>query len=161
MGRIKTKLIKRISLKIHSQHSDEFKTDFEENKKIVEKFADIPSKTVGRTVSYLMKPFWMVANMMQEGIDEARETDPKVLSEMKKKQDEKEEEFKKINSGYVDQYKGLNLLGFLRKTTGVMGIYIWEHAAVGALGQDGWLTGEQALNCYQLLNCYRKKKKIE
>jgi len=51
MGRIKTKLIKRISLKLFDEHKDEFKPDFEENKKLVEEFADVPSKKIRNVVA--------------------------------------------------------------------------------------------------------------
>ncbi|MBR9691545.1 30S ribosomal protein S17e [Candidatus Woesearchaeota archaeon] len=51
MGRIKTKLIKRVSLKIFKQHRDEFKQEFEGNKEIVEKFADIPSKKIRNIIA--------------------------------------------------------------------------------------------------------------
>jgi len=44
MGRIKTQLIKRVSNKLMKEHRDEFKRDFDENKKIVEELVDIPSK---------------------------------------------------------------------------------------------------------------------
>jgi small subunit ribosomal protein S17e len=51
LGRIKTKLIKRVTLKLFSQHKDEFKPDFEENKKIVARFADIPSKKIRNIIA--------------------------------------------------------------------------------------------------------------
>ena len=51
MGRIKTKLIKRISLKIFEKHRDELKADFEENKEIVAKLADIPSKKIRNIIA--------------------------------------------------------------------------------------------------------------
>lgn len=51
MGRIKTKLIKRISLKIFNGHKEELKPDFEENKELVEKFADIPSKKIRNIIA--------------------------------------------------------------------------------------------------------------
>ena len=44
MGRIKTQLIKRITLKLYEEHQDEFHTSFEENKAIVEGLVDSPSK---------------------------------------------------------------------------------------------------------------------
>jgi len=44
MGRIKTQLIKRMSNLVVKEHRDEFKKDFEENKAILAKFVDIPSK---------------------------------------------------------------------------------------------------------------------
>jgi len=51
MGRIKTTLIKRTGKKLFKEHRDEFKSDFEENKKIVEKFADIPSKKLRNVIA--------------------------------------------------------------------------------------------------------------
>ncbi len=51
MGRIKTKLIKRITLKLFKQHRDEFKPEFDENKEIVSKFADIPSKKIRNIIA--------------------------------------------------------------------------------------------------------------
>jgi len=44
MGRIKTTLLKKTAIKLHRDHSEEFKKTFEENKPIVEKFAEIRSK---------------------------------------------------------------------------------------------------------------------
>jgi small subunit ribosomal protein S17e len=46
MGRIKTKVIKRITQKVFNLHKDDFKPDFKENKQTVIKFADIPSKKI-------------------------------------------------------------------------------------------------------------------
>ena len=43
MGRIKTKLVKRITNELIKQYGAEFKKEFEENKKLVEKYADVPS----------------------------------------------------------------------------------------------------------------------
>ena len=51
MGRIKTKLIKRISLKIFEKHGAELKPEFEENKELVAKFADIPSKKIRNIIA--------------------------------------------------------------------------------------------------------------
>ena len=51
MGRIKTSFIKRITLKIYKEHTDDFKKDFEENKKIVEKHLEIPSKKLRNTIA--------------------------------------------------------------------------------------------------------------
>ena len=51
MGRIKTKLIKRISLNIFKRHSDELKDNFEENKQKVAEFADIPSKKIRNIIA--------------------------------------------------------------------------------------------------------------
>ena len=51
MGRIKTKLIKRVTLSIFNRHRDEFKPDFKENKEIVAKFADIPSKKIRNIIA--------------------------------------------------------------------------------------------------------------
>ncbi len=51
MGRIKTQLIKRVTKELFSKHSKEFKKDFQENKKLVEKFADIPSKKLRNIIA--------------------------------------------------------------------------------------------------------------
>lgn len=51
MGRIKTTLIKRTALKLFEQHKKEFKADFNENKKLVEGFADIPSKKLKNVIA--------------------------------------------------------------------------------------------------------------
>jgi small subunit ribosomal protein S17e len=51
MGRIKTKLIKRISLSIFKRHRDELKDNFEENKQLVNGFADIPSKKIRNIIA--------------------------------------------------------------------------------------------------------------
>ncbi|MBW2996697.1 30S ribosomal protein S17e [Candidatus Woesearchaeota archaeon] len=51
MGRIKTKLIKRISLSIFKRHRDELKDNFEENKQLVDGFADIPSKKIRNIIA--------------------------------------------------------------------------------------------------------------
>lgn len=44
MGRIKTTVIKRTGKKLVSQHKVSFKKDFEDNKQILPKFIEIPSK---------------------------------------------------------------------------------------------------------------------
>ena len=51
MGRIKTTLIKRTALKLFEKHKTEFKSDFNENKKLVEGFADIPSKKLKNVIA--------------------------------------------------------------------------------------------------------------
>ena len=51
MGRIKTQMTKRISLTLFREHGNEFKKDFEENKDIVARFADIPSKKIRNIIA--------------------------------------------------------------------------------------------------------------
>ncbi len=51
MGRIKTQLIKRISNKLIKEHRSEFKKDFKENKEIVAKLAEIPSKKIRNIIA--------------------------------------------------------------------------------------------------------------
>lgn len=51
MGRIKTMLIKRITNDLVSEHGDEFKQNFEENKELVTKFANIPSKKLRNVIA--------------------------------------------------------------------------------------------------------------
>lgn len=51
MGRIKTQAVKRITKKLISEHKDEFKDSFENNKKAVTKFADVPSRKLRNTIA--------------------------------------------------------------------------------------------------------------
>jgi len=51
VGRIKTKLIKRVTKKLFELHREEFKPEFKDNKEIVERFADIPSKKIRNTIA--------------------------------------------------------------------------------------------------------------
>ena len=44
MGRIKTTVIKRTGKNLVSQHRASFRKDFEENKQILPKYIEIPSK---------------------------------------------------------------------------------------------------------------------
>ena len=44
MGRIKTTYIKRVGKKLYEKHSDNFKKDFESNKKIVNDLVNVKSK---------------------------------------------------------------------------------------------------------------------
>lgn len=44
MGRIKTTMIKRVGNKLVTQHRSSFKSTFEENKEIIPKFVEVPSK---------------------------------------------------------------------------------------------------------------------
>ena len=51
MGRIKTKPIKRVTEELVKNYFDEFSETFEENKSIVEKHADIPSKKLRNIIT--------------------------------------------------------------------------------------------------------------
>jgi small subunit ribosomal protein S17e len=51
MGRIKTKLIKRVTNKLVDRHRQDFKENFEENKKLVSKFADISSTKIRNVIA--------------------------------------------------------------------------------------------------------------
>lgn len=51
MGRIKTMLIKRVTNELVSDHSEEFKQSFEENKEVVTRFADVPSKKLRNVIA--------------------------------------------------------------------------------------------------------------
>lgn len=51
MGRIKTQLVKRVTHKILEKHREELTDDFEQNKKLVGKFANIPSKKIRNTIA--------------------------------------------------------------------------------------------------------------
>lgn len=51
MGRIKTQQIKRVTQKLFKKYSDEFTTDFEENKEVVDRRVDTPSKKLRNIVA--------------------------------------------------------------------------------------------------------------
>jgi len=51
MGRIKTTLIKRLTLKLYKKHRDDFKEDYEHNKKAVEELTDVESKKIRNIVA--------------------------------------------------------------------------------------------------------------
>lgn len=51
MGRIKTQLVKRTTLKLYKEHKDKFKKDFNENKSIVEEYVEFPSKKIKNVVA--------------------------------------------------------------------------------------------------------------
>jgi len=51
MGRIKTQQTKRITFELISRHSDSFKKDFGENKRLVEQFAEIRSKKLRNMIA--------------------------------------------------------------------------------------------------------------
>jgi len=51
MGRIKTKLIKRVTHKLVDRHRHDFKENFEENKKLVSRFADIKSTKIRNVIA--------------------------------------------------------------------------------------------------------------
>lgn len=44
MGRIKTKMVKRVVKKLMGEQVAKFKPDFEKNKKLIIDFVDVPSK---------------------------------------------------------------------------------------------------------------------
>jgi len=51
MGRIKTQMVKRLTLQLVKQHKIHFTTDFGANKKIVEQLLTRPSKKIRNTVA--------------------------------------------------------------------------------------------------------------
>ena len=51
VGRIKTKLVKRITKELIKKHGDELKTDFKENKEIINKLIDVQSKKIKNTIA--------------------------------------------------------------------------------------------------------------
>jgi small subunit ribosomal protein S17e len=51
MGRIKTQLIKRLTLQLVKQHKQLFTTDYAENKKLVERLLTGPTKKIRNTVA--------------------------------------------------------------------------------------------------------------
>mgnify|MGYP001149239139 CR=1 FL=1 len=51
MGRIKTQLVKRVSHEMIDGREDKFTTDFNENKKVVDSMADVPSKKIRNIIA--------------------------------------------------------------------------------------------------------------
>lgn len=51
MGRVKTTQIKRVTKKLIENHANEFKKDFNSNKKIVEKFIYVKSKKLRNIIA--------------------------------------------------------------------------------------------------------------
>lgn len=51
MGRIKTAQIKRITNDLMQRHEGEFKNNFEENKKLVERFTEIEGKKIRNIIA--------------------------------------------------------------------------------------------------------------
>ncbi len=51
MGRIKTQQIKRVTKQLMREHGDEFKKDFNENKKLVGQFVEVKSKKLRNTIA--------------------------------------------------------------------------------------------------------------
>jgi small subunit ribosomal protein S17e len=54
MGRIKTTMIKRVTLKLFRDHPDKFKDNFAENKKVVEEMVDVRSKKLRNIIAGYM-----------------------------------------------------------------------------------------------------------
>ena len=51
MGRIKTKLVKRITLALVRKHLNEFKPTFDENKPLIRQFANVENKKLRNIIS--------------------------------------------------------------------------------------------------------------
>jgi small subunit ribosomal protein S17e len=51
MGRIKTMLVKRVTNELFDEHAEHFTTDFQKNKVVVEKYADVPSKKIRNIIA--------------------------------------------------------------------------------------------------------------
>lgn len=51
VGRIKTKLVKRVTMQLIEKHSDKLKDNFEDNKKILSKLVDFPSKKIRNIIA--------------------------------------------------------------------------------------------------------------
>jgi small subunit ribosomal protein S17e len=51
MGRIKTQMIKRLTLQLVKQHKQLFSADYAANKKIVERLLTTPTKKIRNTVA--------------------------------------------------------------------------------------------------------------
>jgi small subunit ribosomal protein S17e len=51
MGRIKTKLAKRVALRLVKEYRSQMRDNFEDNKKIVDELADVPSHKIRNVIA--------------------------------------------------------------------------------------------------------------
>ena len=51
MGRIKTQLVKRVTKQLVKGHRDQFKNNFNDNKKLISKFINIESKKMRNVIA--------------------------------------------------------------------------------------------------------------
>jgi small subunit ribosomal protein S17e len=51
MGRIKTRLMKRVSMKVYRNHGSQMSDDFEKNKILLSRFVSMPSKKMRNVVA--------------------------------------------------------------------------------------------------------------
>ena len=51
MGRIKTTLVKRVTNKLLEKHGNKLKKDFNQNKKVLKEYANIPSKKIRNVIA--------------------------------------------------------------------------------------------------------------
>ena len=84
MGRIKTSLIKRVTNKLVANHREDFKEDYEENKKLVEKYADIPSKKLRNIIQ---KVFDILKNFSKKFMQKIGNILEIILSRFQKKKE--------------------------------------------------------------------------
>ncbi len=54
MGRIKTTMIKRVTLKLFRENPDKFEKNFADNKKVVEELVDVKSKKLRNIIAGYM-----------------------------------------------------------------------------------------------------------
>ncbi len=54
MGRIKTTMIKRVTLKLFRDNPDKFKSNFSDNKKVVEELVEVRSKKLRNIIAGYM-----------------------------------------------------------------------------------------------------------
>jgi len=55
MGRIRTTLIKRVARKLLAEHGEEFTTDFEKNKEVVDRYLKLSKKMRNVVAGYIVK----------------------------------------------------------------------------------------------------------
>ena len=71
MGRVKTVLIKRLSLKLLERYRDKFTEDFDENKAVVGHFTDVSSVKMRNSIA------GYVTRLVKRGDEEKRPYTPK------------------------------------------------------------------------------------
>ncbi len=68
MGKVRTILIKNVSKELMSKYPDVFTTDFEENKKLLDKYLEIDSKHLRNRISGYLVNILKIRNRENSGL---------------------------------------------------------------------------------------------
>ncbi len=68
MGKVRTILIKNVSKELMSKYPDVFTTDFEENKRLLDKYLEIDSKHLRNRISGYLVTILKIRNRENSGL---------------------------------------------------------------------------------------------